>query len=74
MGSPPKSHNLQEGVAALPLQVLGPMVVSENIYETESMYVKWDIVLTIQNKPSRERERGREREREGTGGQERDNH
>ena len=52
LGFHPRHLNSQAGVASPRLRVSGSMVVSENKYETGSMYVKWVIVLTIQNKPA----------------------
>ena len=51
LGFHPRHLNSQAGVAAPRLRLSGSMVVPENKYETGSMYVKWVIVFTIQNKP-----------------------
>ena len=42
----------QAGVVVPQSRASGSMVVSGNKYETGSMYVKWVIVLTTQNKPA----------------------
>ena len=52
MAFPTTNLTSQAGVVAPQLRVSGSMVVSENKYESGSMYVKWVIVMTIQNKPA----------------------